>query len=116
MNKFYWHSATIVEALLRIPNVKKILNTGPGGDVDSDILTIEIKGAVDRLYVSGFIVDGEIATPGACDVEFIELQDGLDGQGGLMSTDPKVAMVYMRVRQYFVDKDAHVVPSHKPYF
>ena len=116
MTDFYWDSAAVATALLCIPGVKRVLNTGPGGDVDSDCFTITVKGATDRLFVSGFSVDSEIANPDSTTVEFIELKDGLDSRGGLNSSDPRVAMVYTRVRQYFVDKGAVVVPTHKDYF
>jgi hypothetical protein len=115
---WYWHSATIVEDLLRIKNVTKVINQGQGGDVDSDNLVIYVRGCNDKLWVNGFNTPDEpdITTPGACDVEMIELSDGLDSRGGLNSSEAAVAMVYTRVRQYFIDKGATVVPTHKDYW
>jgi hypothetical protein len=114
--RFRWHSPTIVSALKLIPGVKGIRNTGQGGDVDSDNLTVSIKGATDQLFISGFVQGGEISTPNVCEVDFIELTDGLDYRGGLNSTDARVADVYIAVRQYFVNSGAFVVPTHKAYF
>lgn len=114
---FYWHTATIVEALRRIPNVSKILVQDPGGDVDSENLVVFIRGSDDKLFVSGFNVEQpDPVDKGACDVEYIELTDGQDSRGGLTSRDAKTAMVYTRVRQYFVDNNAEVVDSHKTFF
>lgn len=114
---YYWHTATIVEALRQIADVKKILVQGPGGDVDTENLVIYMKGTDDRLFVSGFNVEEpDPVVKGACDVEHVELSDGKDYRGGLNSRNATTAMVYTRVRQYFVDKGAHVVDTHKDYF
>lgn len=115
---FNWHSATIVSDLLKIKNVTKIVNQGQGGDIDSDNLVIYVRGCEDKLFVNGFNTPDEddIETPGSCGVEMVELSDGLDSRGGLNTTDGTVAMVYMRVRQYFIDKGAIVVPTHKEYW
>jgi len=114
---FYWHTATIVEALKRIKNVDKILVQDPGGDVDSENLIVYVKGTDDQLWVCGFITDDGVVDPaGACDVEMIELTDGLSSSGGLNSTNANLAIAYTRIRQYFVDNGAEVVPTHKAYF
>jgi hypothetical protein len=115
---FYWHSATIAEAFGRITDVYKVINQGPGGDCDSDNLVVYLRGCGDKLFVSGFNTpeQPDITTPGACDVEMIELTDGRDDRGGLTSTIPAVAMAYTRVRQFFIDKGATVVPTHKDYW
>lgn len=115
---YYWHTATIVEALRRIPDVERILVQDPGGDVDSENLVVYVKGTDERLFISGFNVEQpDPIVKGACDVEYIELTDGVDYRGGLNSSSTATtAMVFTRVRQYFVDKGAEVVDTHKDFF
>lgn len=115
----YWHSKEIAEDLKRtVREVSKILNSGQGGDVDTDNLTLYVKGCEDKLHVCGFSPegDGEITTPGAAEVTHIEVSDGKQSSGGLSSGELNVGIAYAKVRKYFMDKGFHVVPCLKDYY
>jgi len=111
-----WNTKQIAKDLKLIPGVEKVKIYPPGGDVDTDNIIVKIKGADDSLFVSGFDDEDDPANPSDVDVPFIELTDGLSSDGGLNSTDKKVARVYIEIRQYFLNRAFYVVNTHKAYF
>lgn len=115
---FKWNSAQVIGDLKQIPGIKNVTNSGPGGDVDTDNLQIEVSGSTDDLYVCGFITDSNnsIQNPSDCECEMVELSDGLDSRGGLNSEDFRTSQAYIKVRQYFVSKGVQVINQLKDYF
>jgi hypothetical protein len=111
-----WNTQKVISDLSKIPTIIDITDDGPGGDVDTDNLIIEIDGANEQLWVCGFDDENDIIDSSDVDVPFIELTDGLDSRGGLNSRNPKVAKVYIDIRQYFLDLGFEVVTTHKAFF
>ena len=118
---FRWNSKQIKSDLAAIDQVSRVDITGPGGAVDTENLVIYLKGTDQMLWACGFAQDEAFyeipyEEKGDIDVEMVELDDGLDSRGGLNSTDPIVALAYVAVRQYFIDKDVDVVDDMDDYF
>lgn len=113
---FHWNTKDIVRDLRRIKGVESVASSPPGGDVDTDNVVVHVNGSPDSIWVCGFMVDGYITNPSGTEVEMIQITDGLESGGGLVSKCPHAAMVYIHVRQYFIDKGASVVDSMSDYF
>ena len=115
---FHWNTKQIKSDLAQITGIVKVVVGPPGGDVDTDNLMLEISGANDNLFVCGFSTNHniQINDPSNVEIDIIELQDGLDGGGGLHSNDRLTANIFIQVRQYFANKRASIVPSMDPYF
>ena len=111
---FKWNTDKIIADLTQNACVRSISNNGPGGDVDTDNLTITLHGTQGKLYVCGFSVDTDITDPANCKVEAIELTD--THGFGLQSKDYVVALSFITIRQYFIQQKADVVNSLKDYF
>ena len=113
---FHWKTNEVLADLRKIPLVKDVKNTGPGGDVDTDHLRIEVRGSPDPLYVCGFNVDGDPKDQSNSEVEMVELTDGRDSRGGLNSDNDNTGQVWLQVRQYFRSKGIEVVDTMDDYF
>lgn len=115
-----WNSDQIMEDLKKIPGVSRVENSGQGGDVDSDNIVAYIDGTDEEEFVvaAGFVTDGDITTPGDCEVEMVELVDARsDCRGGLQSRHKTTRQVFHAIEDYLVDTyDAQVVRYMKDYF
>ena len=115
---YRWNTKQIEQDLATIPGVVTVTVNGPGGDVDTDNIVLDIDGASDKLFIAGFEVENDRELPNKSDIDvpMVELTDGMCGSGGLNSDDFRVAEVFIRVRQYFVVNGADVVDHMKDYF
>jgi hypothetical protein len=111
------------EVVSLIKNVKsddlgkmEVVVQGQGGDCDSDNLVVKVKGCEDRLFICGFRTDADIITPDDCEVEMVEVKDGLDSRGGLNSDDETIGYLYVRVRKALIGAGFNVVNSLDEYF
>jgi len=116
---FRWDTKKIVAYLSTIPEIERVENNGPGGDVDTDNLYCKVRGSDEGIFVCGFSTDDAfmdipLDERSDVDVEMIEITDN-SGQG-LQSDDFAVAKAYIEVRQHFVGGGATVVPYLKDYF
>jgi hypothetical protein len=113
----HWNTETIIADLKKIPGVKNVESQGQGGSYDTDNLLIDIKGSGDNLFICGFDPDSDDGIqPDNVEVPFVELTDGLDSRGGLQSHNKKTSLLYLKVREYFHNRDFEVVNSIKAYF
>lgn len=95
----------------------KVEVSGPGGDCDTDNLILTAPSARDaRLYVCGFITDGDITDPSDTDVDMVEVTDGQDSRGGLNTSDGPTALLYAEVCTALRKQKFNVVPQMKDYF
>ena len=116
---YKWNSQQIQSDLSKIIGISAVEIGPPGGDVDTEHLYIKINRNSETIFACGFITEGYdmIGTPSDVEVEMIELLDGsADGGGGLQSTDIDTGLVFLHVRQYFLNNGAIVVDSMDPYF
>ena len=88
-----------------------ILEEPPGGDVDTTNLVITAKKAKagNHLHLCGFITSGTIADPDDADVEMLELHDGQDSGGGLVTTDKATGTLYLEARRILMGTGFQVV-------
>lgn len=99
-----------------------------GGDVDTEALILRAHGATDadhlegdpdaRIFLSvyGFKVEGYITDPTNVDIDHVVLSDGLDGRGGLNTSDPKTCGMYGLVMSRLRLAGFDVVPTLDAYF
>ena len=114
---YHWNTSTIEAHLNQISGVVDVEVNRPGGDVDTDNITLTIAGASEKLYIAGFEVsDRELPDKSDIDVEFVELTDGTCSTGGLNCDDFRVAEAFIHVRQYFVVNGATVVNNMDHFF
>ena len=115
---FHWNTQQVAAHLVTIPGVSKVDVNPPGGDVDTDNITLKIDGTDEKLFIAGFEVNEnwELEHKSDTDIPFVELTDGLCSSGGLNSDDMRVAQVFIHVRQYFIVNGAEVVDRMKDYF
>jgi len=117
-----WITQDIASRLMNAlgPLAVKIENIGPGGDVDTENLLIDIQhspGYEDkRFWVCGFDVKNDPADPADCEVEFVQLTDGDDSRGGLNSNSPNMALAYVKIREELQGLGFDVVDSMDEYF
>ncbi len=115
--KYHWDTLEVQQDLMKLDKVEGITSILPGGDYDTEGCRIIVEDSEDDLWVKGFVVDNYLGPKMSdVDVDMIELTDGLQDDTGLRSNNPNTALVYIAVRQYFVDKGAEVVESMDPYF
>ena len=115
--KFRWLTPKIETDLAQLPYVKGVRRNAPGGDYDTEVVIVEVEDSPDRLWVRGFVTDdGGLESTHNVDVDMIELTDGLQDDHGLTSNNQYTALVYVSIRQYFIDKGAEVVQSMDGYF
>lgn len=115
--KYHWNSQKIEADLAAIPGIAQVHNSGPGGDVDTDNITLILDDG-DHLFVKGFEVGSMRELPSKDDVEvdMIELTDGQCGSGGLNSELLETAQAFILVRAYFLNHGAEVVDTLDVYF
>lgn len=111
-----WNTEAIVSTLKGVPRITKVKNEGQGGDVDTDNLVCHIEGTREKLFIKGFVIEGSIDTPSNCAISAIEVTDGLDSMGGLMSSNETTAVVYGIICARLRRLGFHVVPRLKDYF
>jgi hypothetical protein len=112
-----WNTEKIIEDLkATVPNIKKIENTGQGGDYDTDNLVISFTNTKDKLWVYGFNVEKTCTKPENCKVEYAVVTDGMDSRGGLNSSNYNLALGFINIRQYFINKKFDVVNTIDDYF
>ena len=120
---YRWNSQKLEADLANIDGIVAVANAGPGGDVDTDNLVLEINNG-EHLFVKGFSVDAfnkppynyQLPSTSDVDIEMVELCDGQCSSGGLNSTDPDTIMAYAQVRTYLAQDGAQIVDQLKDYF
>jgi len=120
---YHWNTQKLVEAFEQIPQISSVKVNMPGGDCDTENIIMYVEGSEDeRLYCQGFSCEDESIwdTPyeekGDIYIEMVELTDGMDSRGGLVSENANTAMAYIAVRQILIDDGADVVNRLKDYF
>jgi hypothetical protein len=112
-----WNTEKIISDLnKKITNIEKIINSGQGGDYDTDNLIIKVKGSKDVLYICGFTPQVYCTTPENAEVEIIQITDGLDSRGGLNSNNENLAVAFVQIRKYFEKKGFSTANTIKEYF
>lgn len=111
-----WKTQDVINGLKNINGVKKIENSGPGGDVDSDNLVLHIDGTKERLFVCAFNPEMRDNNPSNDEFTMVEVSDGTDSKGGLQTLDEKVGEAYYKVRRFFGLQGFQVVTCLKDYF
>lgn len=122
-----WNTSRMVELLKGGPDWDITVRES-GGNVDTECLILKAKGAADayhlvgqpdaRLFVTvcGFVTDNVVHDDKHADVDMIELQDGLSGEGGLTTDDPPTVALYNEVRMRLRGAGFEVVRSMDEYF
>jgi hypothetical protein len=105
-----WNTEKIMKDLSDLmPNAKDIQNLGQGGDYDTDNIFIKFHGTKDGLYLCGFNPETLCTTPENAEVDYVEVTDGKDSQGGLNSDNNDVAQAFLEVKKYLRSKKFIVV-------
>ena len=95
-----WTTDEIVKKLKTIPG-NNVINVGhQGGDYDTREITIG-RPPLDFekvIFIRGFHTTNEISNPDNCEIEMVEVQDGMDSSGGLRSNDLGLIRLYAEVR------------------
>ena len=111
-----WNTQKVVDDLIHIDLVTSVNAHPPGGDHDSETVTVEVKGCEDILHVCAFDPEKDTTNPSDEDFDFIQLTDGMDSRGGLNSHEENLGLVYLKVRKYFHDAGFDVVATLDDYF
>jgi hypothetical protein len=113
-----WKSSEVEAFMRTLPGVKSIVNTGPGGDVDTDNIQIEFEDSNDHLIVRGFNPDMNYSYTDTSDamVDYVEVSDGQQSSGGLSSFNQTTGDAYVAIRRFFGLKGFFVVESLDNYF
>lgn len=114
-----WVTKTVAEGLAQIPGVTQVDINPPGGDYDSENITLSVAGCeIDNLFISAFNPDRaneQIEDAQDNDFPMVEVTDG-SGEGGLTSDSEELGIVYVKVRKYFLNQGFQVVTRLKDYF
>jgi len=115
--KFHWNSDVVADAIRA--KGYKVVNTGPGGDHDTDELVLELENG-DQVFISGYIIDDVMTNTSDADVEAITVSDGKCSSGGLTSNDPTTIQAYADVRivigGFLNGTETHVYNHHDELF
>lgn len=117
-----WVTQDIASRLMNAlgPLATKMENIGPGGDVDTDNLLIDIQhspGYDDmRFWVCGFDTQHDPADQSDCEVGYAQITDGEDSRGGLNSNSPNMALAFVKIREELQGLGFDVVNSMDDYF
>jgi len=116
-NSFHWNSKKIADDLAKIKNVAQVIIEDPGGDYDTDNIFIDVKKG-DGIIVSAYQYehDDPPPSPSDVDVHYVSIEDGLDSRGGLNSRKKNTALVFVQVRQYFIDQEACIINHYDEIF
>ena len=109
---FHWKTKDVVADIQKIEGVSETRTTPPGGDIDSQNIVVYV--GEELLYVCAFCYADYNVNPEEYDFDAVELADQTGD--GLNSTDETVALVYVRIRKYFEDRDIVVVRNIEDYF
>jgi hypothetical protein len=104
-NNMKWITDEIVRRLDTIPG-NKVINVGyQGGDYDTREIAIGIPPLDFEkvIFIRGFHTTNEISNPDNCEIEMVEVQDGMDSSGGLRSNNPELIKLYAEVRLRLTD-------------
>jgi len=111
-----WNTQKIITDLEQvIPNVKSIKAIGQSGDYDTDSIVIQFNGTKDNLFLCGFTPNIQCTTPDNADVDYVELTDGLDIQGGLKTNDEKISQAFVATKKYLRSKKFVVANTIKDF-
>lgn len=122
---YHWNTKKLEAAFSTLPGIKSVTNDGPGGDVDTDTLVLEIEGTDDQLWVRGFTTQDydrktmkpyELPNRHDVEIEMVEVTDGQCSSGGLNSNDETTIMAYALVRTVLAKDGADVVDTLDVYF
>jgi len=108
-----WQTAKIVETINKL-GYKAIVKP-VGGDYDTENIYVPIQEA-DALYVTGFNASVSPNDKSDCEIEFIEVRDGLDSSGGLNSNSEATGIAYGKICAKLRTMGYLVVPSYEHYF
>lgn len=105
-----WNTEKIIKDLREIvPNCKEIKNLGQSNDYDTDNIVITFNGTKDSLYLCGFVPKVKCNTPDDAEVDYVELTDDLNEEGGLNSQDEQIAQAFVLLKKYIRHKKFIVV-------
>ena len=99
---FHWKTANMIAVLQAACPGLPVSNIGPGGDYDTDELLVEVHNHgthVDAIRVTGYSPGSVVSNPSDHVVTHMELCDGQDSSGGLVSSDPAMVDAYCNVRK-----------------
>ena len=100
-----WNTEKIMEDLKEIiPNFKEIKNLGQSNDYDTDNIVITFKTTKDSLYLCGFTPQVRCTNPDNTEVDYVEVTDDLDNQGGLNSQNEQMEEAFVLVKKYLRSK------------
>jgi hypothetical protein len=117
MNVKRWVTSEMVGLLSGLEGIASAEVHPQGGDVDTSRIILNIKDVPDeRLFICGFITDGDISSPDDVQIEMIEVTDGQQSDTGLCSGTEKVCFAYARVVSTLRGAGFEVVDSLKAYF
>lgn len=115
-----WVTSEMVEFLSHIQGIARVEVHMQGGDVDTSNLLVFITDGQsvqeDQLHICGFTTNGDITNPDDCDIEHIEVTDGLQSDTGLSSDNEEVCIAYGRVVSRLRNQGFDVVESMGGYF
>lgn len=112
-----WITSDVVKLLTAIQGIESVQVLPQGGDVDTSNLLVNVKdGEDERLFICGFVTDGDITTPDDVEVEMVEVTDGQQSDTGLSSSVETVCVAYGRVCGALRRDGFEVVESLKQYF
>lgn len=113
---FHWKTEQVVEDLKKIPGVKKVVAEGSGGDYDTSHIVVSVEKG-DKLFISGYeSTEQTIGNVDDAQCPWVEVSDGQTSDGGLNSTKAATGLVYIHVRQYFLDRGADVIDHYDQIF
>src|SRR5579875_2413732 len=96
-----WNTEKIIKDLSELlPNSKKIQDLGQGGDYDTDNIFIKFNGTKDGLYLCGFTPQVRCENPGNAEIDYVEVTDGVDSQGGLKTDNNEIGQAFLQVKKY----------------
>lgn len=105
-----WKTEKILKDLAQVvPAFKAIKTLGQSNDYDTDNIVIEFHGTKDCLYLCGFTPKVPCNNPDNTEVDYVEVTDDLDPQGGLNSQNEQIGQAFVLVKKYFRNEKFIVV-------
>jgi hypothetical protein len=111
-----WNTSQLVKDLGNLPSVAQVINTGKEGYGVSDCLQIQPKGSADRLYLQGFVTDGDVRNPADDEVELLEFTDRIDESTALSNETRANVVAYYEIKGYLEAAGFEVVHNLRDYF
>jgi len=107
---------TLILNATKFLSVNSVTITDPGGDVDTEVIVVEMD--EDTLWICGFtLIDDTLKLDSSdMDIEAIEVTDGKDSRGGLNTEHLNTSIVYAHIVSILRQNGHVVVPTMSDYF